>query len=270
MYAKIIIDNISKSELQPEWGLSVYIEQEGKKILLDTGAGGKFAENAAALGIALEEIDYAVLSHAHYDHANGMGQFFEKNVKASFHLRKGAAENCYAKKWVFHKYIGVKKGLLAKYRSRIVYADGTYELFLGAYLLAHSTPGLGELGKKAGMYVRCGCRLQPDDFSHEQSLVLDTPKGLVIFNSCSHGGADNIIAETAAAFPQKHIYALIGGLHLFASPEAEVRALAERIRSTGIERVITGHCTGKRAYAILHEELGGAAEQMYAGMEILV
>lgn len=270
MYAKIIIDNISKSELQPEWGLSVYIEQEGKKILLDTGAGGKFAENAAALGIALEEIDYAVLSHAHYDHANGMGQFFEKNAKASFHLRKGTAENCYAKKWVFHKYIGVKKGLLAKYRSRIVYADGTYELFPGAYLLAHSTPGLGELGKKAGMYVRCGCRLQPDDFSHEQSLVLDTPKELVIFNSCSHGGADNIIAETAAAFPQKHIYALIGGLHLFASPEAEVRALAERIRSTGIERVITGHCTGKRAYAILHEELGGAAEQMYAGMEILV
>ena len=167
------------------------------------------------------------------------------------------AKTAMQKNGVFHKYIGVKKGLLAKYRSRIVYADGAYELFPGAYLLAHSTPGLGELGEKAGLYVRCGCRLQPDDFSHEQSLVLDTPKGLVIFNSCSHGGADNIIAETADAFPQKHSYALIGGLHLFDSPEAEVRALAERIRSTGIERVITGHCTGKRAYAILYEKLGG-------------
>lgn len=49
-----------------------------------------------------------------------------------------------------------------------------------------------------------------------------------------------------------------------------MRALAERIRSTGIARVITGHCTGKRAYAILYEELGESVEQMYAGMEILV
>lgn len=101
MYAKIIIDNISKSELQQEWGLSVYIEQEWKKILLDTGAGGKFAKNAAALGIALEDIDYAVLSHAHYDHANGMEQFFEKNTKASFYLRKGRRKTAMQKNGCF-------------------------------------------------------------------------------------------------------------------------------------------------------------------------
>lgn len=270
MVAKVVIDNISKNDLIPEWGLCVYIEHEGRKILLDTGGSGKFAENAKALGISLEEIEYGVLSHAHYDHADGLAAFFEQNRKASFYLREGAAENCYGKKWIFHKYIGIQKGTLRKYRERIVYAKGDYELFPGAYLIPHKTPGLEEIGKQANLYVKNGCRCHPDDFCHEQSLVLFTEKGLVIFNSCSHGGADAIIKEVTETFPERTVYALIGGFHLFASSEEEVRTLAARIRATGIQRVITGHCTGKRAYGILKEELGDCVEQMYTGFEMVV
>ncbi len=270
MLAKVVIDNISKNELLPEWGLSIYIEHEGHKLLLDTGGSGAFAENAKALGISLAEIEYGVLSHAHYDHADGLAAFFAQNQTASFYLREGAAENCYGKKWIFHKYIGIQKGTLEKYRERIRYVRGDYELFPGAYLIPHKTPGLEAIGKKANMYIKNGHRWRPDGFRHEQSMVLSTKQGLVVFNSCSHGGADNIIKEAAEAFPGKTIYALIGGFHLFASPESEVRALAERVRATGIQRVITGHCTGKRAYAILREELGDQVEQMYTGLEITV
>lgn len=268
MLAKVVIDNISKNELLPEWGLCIYIEHDGHKILLDTGGSGKFAENAKMLDIPLQEIEYGVLSHAHYDHADGLATFFAQNRKASFYLREGAAENCYGKKWIFHKYVGIKKGTLQKYRERIVYAKGDYELFPGAYLIPHKTQGLEAFGAKANMYVRAGHRWCPDAFSHEQSLVLRAEKGLVIFNSCSHGGADNIIKEVAETFSEEPIYALIGGFHLFASSEAEVRALAARIRAIGIEKVITGHCTGKRAYAILQEELGEGMTQMYTGFEI--
>lgn len=268
MIAKVVIDNISRNELIPEWGLCIYIEHEGHKLLLDTGGSGKFAKNAKMLGIPLEEIEYGVLSHAHCDHADGLAAFFEQNRKASFYLRKGAAENCYGKKWIFHKYLGIKKGTLQKYQERIVYAEGDYELFPGAYLIGHKTPGLEIIGAKANMYVKNGRRWCPDAFSHEQSLVLRTEKGLVIFNSCSHGGADNIIKEVAETFPGEPIYALIGGFHLFASSEAEVRALAGRIRATGIQKVLTGHCTGKRAFAILQEELGERVAQMYTGFEI--
>lgn len=269
MYAKVVIDNISKNELLPEWGLCIYIEHEGHKLLLDTGGSGKFAENMEKLGISTEEIEYGILSHAHCDHADGMTTFFERNQKAKFYLREGAAENCYGKKWIFHKYLGIKKGTLLKYRERIIYADGDYELYSGAYLIPHKTSGLEAIGKKANMYVRTGQTWCPDAFSHEQSLVLRTEKGLVIFNSCSHAGADNIIKEVAETFPGERIYALIGGFHLFASSKAEVCALAERIRATGIQKVLTGHCTGKRAYAILQKELGESVEQMYTGLEIM-
>ena len=266
MKATVLIDNISQQELVAEWGLSIWIEYQDKKILLDTGASEKFLENAAQLGIPVSQADYGVLSHAHFDHANGMEAFFKVNEKAEFYIRQEARENCYEKLFVFKKYIGIKKGWLEQYRDRIHYAGGDYELAPGIVLVPHKTGGLAAVGKKSHLYQRMGRQMLPDDFAHEQSLVFETPKGLVVFNSCSHGGADTIIKEVAATFPDRRIIALIGGFHLFMTPEKEVRALAARIRATGIERVYTGHCTGTKAFQILKEELGDQVEQLSTGL----
>ena len=110
----------------------------------------------------------------------------------------------------------------------------------------------------------------PDDLSHEQSLVIDTDKGLVIFNSCSHGGAGNIIEEVRATFHDKKIYGLIGGLHLFNKPNEEIRSVAVKIRDTGVKYLCTGHCTKERAFGILKEELGDIADQMKVGYQIVI
>ena len=272
MLAKVLIDNITKSNLISEWGLSFYIEYEGHQILLDTGASDNFAKNAPRMRVKLKEIEYAVLSHAHYDHADGMPAFFEKNKTADFYLRKGTAEHCYGKKkWRFLKYFkynGIQKGTLKKYEDRIKYVEGDYRLLDGVYLIPHKTLGLEEIAKKVDLYVKDHGKMFPDDFAHEQSLVFDTPNGLVIFNSCSHGGADNIINEVAATFPTKEIWAYVGGLHLYKSSESDVRALAKRMKETGIRKVVTGHCTGEEAFQILKEELGDVVEQMYTGMEM--
>ena len=269
--AKVLVDNITKNQWKAEWGLSIYIEYNGHRILLDTGTTEAFAENADQMGVRLEDVEFGVLSHAHYDHSDGLGEFFKRNSTAKFYLQKSAEENCYSRKnFLFKKYIGIRRGYLETYKDRIVYADGDMEVIPGVTLLAHRTPGLSGVGKKAGMYVRKNGRWRPDDFSHEQSLVLDTKEGLVIFNSCSHGGADVIIREAEAAFPGKQIYGLIGGFHLFRSEDQEVRELADRIRKTGIRRICTGHCTGERAMEILKEELGDMAEQIYTGFEIEV
>ena len=50
----------------------------------------------------------------------------------------------------------------------------------------------------------------------------------------------------------------------------EVRAFAKRVCQTGIEKIYTGHCTGERAYEILHEELGDCVQQLKTGLEIVI
>ncbi len=268
MKAIILIDNTTRNELSAEWGLAIYIEHEGKKVLLDSGKSGEFLNNAKALGIDISEVDFAVLSHAHYDHADGMSDFFEANSKANFYLQKTACENCYHKLPISARYIGIKKGTLEKYSDRIVYVDNDKELAKGIYLVAHKTPNLESIGKKAKMYVRKGFFYRPDNFSHEQSLVIDTKEGLVIFSSCSHAGADNIISEVKVTYPGKKIYAIVGGFHLFRSSDSEIHSFVTRVKETGIERIITGHCTGEKAMEILKEEFGCKVEALYSGMEI--
>ena len=108
----VIVDNIPQGDIKGEWGLSILVEYEDKKILVDAGASGLFAENMKKLGFCMEDVDYATLSHAHYDHANGMVCFFKENRKAKFYLREGAKENCYAKKFFFRKYIGLPRNVL--------------------------------------------------------------------------------------------------------------------------------------------------------------
>lgn len=270
MKATVLIDNLTRGALAAEWGLSIYIEYNGHKILLDTGASGRFARNAAALGIDLGAVECVVLSHAHYDHANGLAAFFAHNAAAPVYLREGTEENCYGKRWIFHKYIGIQRGYLKKYADRFIYAESRREILPGVTLLAHSTEGLEEYGRKNYLYIRENRRYLPDSFDHEQSLIFDTEKGLAVFSSCSHAGADNIIQEALDAFPGKKIYAMVGGFHLYHTSPEDVRAFANRLRSTGVEKIYTGHCTGDAAFRILREELGEQAVQLRTGMEIVL
>lgn len=267
MRAKVIVDNIPDNEITGEWGLSIYIEYADAKILLDAGGSDLFAGNADKLGVNIKEVDCAVLSHAHYDHSGGMKRFFEINDSAKFYLR--GAPRCYFKKFIFHKYIGISKKVMEQYADRIVFVSGDYKLCEGVYLIPHHTKGLEVIGKQEKMYQRTKSGWKPDDFSHEQSLVFDTEKGLVIFNSCSHGGATNIINEVADIFPDKKVYGLIGGFHLYNKPEKDIRELANRIKETGIQYVCTGHCTRNKAYGILKEELGDILHQLHVGLEMV-
>ncbi len=264
----VVVDNIAEGDLQGEWGLCIYIEYGEHRILLDAGSSSLFADNLAKLHLDIRGIDAAVLSHAHFDHANGMPTFFEHNPEAKFYLREGSGENCYFKKFIFHKYIGIPRHVLRDYPDRIVFASGDYQLYDGVWLIPHKTANLEQIGKREMMWRKTPKGWKPDDYSHEQSLVLDTDKGLVIFNSCSHGGAVNIIHEVQATFPDKHIYGLVGGLHLFNKSTEEIEATARAIRETGIDYVCTGHCTKNRAYGIMKNELGDKLEQLHVGLKM--
>ena len=272
MRATVLVDNIGSNigndTIQGEWGLSFFIEYGEARILLDAGQSALFAENARKLGLPLEEVDYAVLSHAHYDHADGMETFFERNSRARLYLREGCRENCYRIKEGDWKYIGIREGFLRKYRDRLAYVSGDLEIVEGVWLLSHRTPGLEQAGRREKMFLKEEGSWVADCFAHEQSLVFETPGGIVVFNSCSHGGADTVISEAAAAFPGRKVRALIGGFHLHKKSEKYVREISERIRRTGVEEIFTGHCTGDEAYGIMREELGDRVHQLRTGLQM--
>ncbi len=267
MKVYVLVDNNDGTGLKGEWGLSFYIEYAGKTVLLDAGLSPLFAENADKMGLDLNDVDYAVLSHAHDDHANGFDRFFELNDHANLYVAQGCDENCYDKVGRRYKYAGVPRGIMTRHADRIVKAEPDLMIADGIRLLGHTTPGLEKLGLQENMYLKQGTRRYiPDDFRHEQSLVFETDDGVVIFNSCSHAGADNIINEVMQVYPDRKIVAMIGGFHLFNKDEDYVRAFARRVGETGVGSVYTGHCTGQEAWDILHEELGDMVHGLKTGL----
>ena len=87
MKLTVLIENKAEGNLSGEHGLCVHVEFKGKQYLLDSGASDRFQNNAKTLGIALKEVDTAVLSHAHYDHSGGYDAFFSENRKATVYLQ---------------------------------------------------------------------------------------------------------------------------------------------------------------------------------------
>ena len=268
-----LIENKSNNDLIAEHGLAVYIEYNKKKYLLDTGLSDNFVENAKKLDIDLENVDVAILSHNHSDHSGGYDGFFNINKKANVYVRNEVKNKCYIKIGPIKKYIGIPEGILDKYSNRFIYIDEDYKIDEGVWLISHKTENLESRGKKAHMYRMTKNGLKPDDFKHEQSLVFETKNGLIVLNSCSHGGIDNIVKEVKNTFKRKKVFAVIGGFHLMGlkGPNSmnitkeEVEALGKRLIDLGVEHIYTCHCTGDPAYKILRSTVGEKVQYFSTG-----
>lgn len=113
-------------------------------------------------------------------------------------------------------------------------------------------------GATEGMYTQMGRERQPDDFSHEQYLVLEEGGRRVVFSGCSHKGICNI-----AAWLRPDV--LIGGFHL---REDAAPALVEQVGRRLLELggiYYTCHCTSEGAYARLKDIMGEKLRRLRAG-----
>lgn len=270
----VIVENGPSDLLRFEHGLSLHLASSTLRLLLDFGQTDAFARNAAALGIDLARVDHAVLSHAHYDHANGMPAFFSRNDRAPLHLSAACAESCWSTKGGSSeaRYIGIEPGLLARHDARLSPAptDRVTTIAPGVHLVPHTTPALAATGERAGMLLCEGGFWRPDDFAHEMTLVVELGDGpaapLAVFSSCSHAGLTVIAAEVLAAFPGRRIAAYVGGLHLVHADDAAILEVARAVERTGIGQLYTGHCTGAHALALLGQALPGRVVALRPGL----
>lgn len=210
----VLVENSAPEGLEAEHGLSFWLEYGRECWLLDAGQTDLFAKNAERLGIDLKRAKGAILSHGHYDHSGGFETLFQVNDRAMLHLQKSCRERCFHVTAEKSRYIGLPDSLTDRWRERMVFEEETRPLSPGLWLLPHSAPGLARRGERSEMYREWEGQMLPDDFAHEQSLVLETERGLVLLNSCSHGGIDTAVEEALSAFPGQRVYAVLGGFHL--------------------------------------------------------
>ena len=270
----VLIENLGPETLACEHGLAMHIRYRGHSILLDTGSSGAFADNARALGVDLAGVEAAVLSHGHYDHADGLRAFFAANDHAPLYIRRGAKEGYYSMRGdTPPRFVGIHRDICREFAHRMVEVDGVYPLMDGVWLVDDPAPE-ANTERAQHLYKKVGeDAFVEDDFSHEQSLVLEGERGLVVFNSCCHAGAANIADHVAKTFPGKPIAALLGGFHMMGATGTDsincsgdyIKRVADGFKRLAIGRIYTGHCTGAPAFALLKEELGEGLAYMRTG-----
>lgn len=241
-----LIENTTCSPaLTCEHGLSLYLETGNCKILFDMGQSSAFADNAAALGVDLSAVDFALLSHGHYDHGGGMETFLRCNKYAPVYVSRHAFEPHFN---AAGKDIGLNPAIS---RQRIVFVDGNFPLAPGITL--HSVPFPPT--DTAGMTTVGG---QPEDFRHEQYLLVEEAGKRILLSGCSHKG---IVAIAEHFRPD----ILIGGFHFMKTEdEAILRAAAQRLLALDCT-YYTGHCTGAAQYDFLKAIMGDRLHQITTG-----
>lgn len=256
-----LIENSARSEdLAAEHGLSLYIETNGRKILFDSGASDAFADNAEKLGIDLNKVDLAILSHGHYDHSGGLLHFLERNKTAPIYLSKYAFSDCYHGQ---DRYIGIDPAL--KGNPRLIYTEDVCVLAEGLTLFSCNEKEQRHPIDSAGLTVLEDGFYKDDIFLHEQYLLIEENNKRILISGCSHKGILNI-----AAWFRPDV--LIGGFHFMNfNPETKdseflLAAAEELLRYPTV--YYTGHCTGQAQYEYMKAIMGDSLHPIQGGCMI--
>jgi 7,8-dihydropterin-6-yl-methyl-4-(beta-D-ribofuranosyl)aminobenzene 5'-phosphate synthase len=234
-----------------EPGISLYIEQGGKRILLDVGYSDIFIKNAQKMNIDLRTLDYVVLSHGHMDHSWGLDPlvrlYTESQIESLPHKRPTVLAHPLA---FFSKTIDdIEIGSLIS-REKLS-TNFPVELSKDPRWLTERILFLGEIerkndfeGKKPiGSIMKPGGE-EPDYLFDDTALAYKSPLGLVIITGCSHSGICNIVEQAKKLCKEERVIDIVGGLHLLDPSKEQLRGTLEYMKNVNPKQMHACHCTG--------------------------
>jgi 7,8-dihydropterin-6-yl-methyl-4-(beta-D-ribofuranosyl)aminobenzene 5'-phosphate synthase len=241
-----------------EWGLSILVEVDNLRVLLDTGLGFSAVYNAHILGLDLSGLDAIVISHGHTDHTGGLKDVLTRIGKVDIVAHPAMWEAKYAvTENSSGRYIGVPfnrdqlEGLGACFRltkepawiSDRVVTSGEIPL----------STGYEKVGRK--FYAKENGKLRPDPMPDDLALGIKTDLGLVIILGCAHRGMINALRHFQRITREERVYCVVGGTHLIDASRERLAQTVADLRKAGIQRLGVSHCTGFQASAYLAEKI---------------
>jgi len=188
-------------ELKTAWGFGLVIKIANEKILFDTGGSSEILlSNMKKLGIDTKSINKVVISHIHSDHLGGLEGFLKENSKVTVFIPASFPESV--------------RNMIKSY---------------GADFVDISSPT-----KISDFVFSTGELYGPPK---EQSLVINSKKGLIVITGCAHPGIVNIVKKAKEMFPEKNIYLVLGGFHF---PPAKI---ISEFKNLKVEKVAPSHCS---------------------------
>lgn len=281
MYIRTIVeDTMDKNYpfLKNEHGLSLYIKCNNRNILFDSGPSDVLISNSKKLNINLEDIDYLVISHGHFDHGGGIIPFLQINSKAKVYMQRNCFKNYYFEDSKDKEYIGLDPMIFKKYSDRIIFTDSSlFKLNENIFLIPNVTLEKNiTYNNKAMLINEKYNTFKQDCFDHEQAMVINDNNKFYLFSGCSHKGIINITNSVKRIFNIDIIDFVIGGLHLVDDPikktpinNVELDEIATYL-SKNVTKTFSCHCTGDPAYNYLKNTLNDKIEYLRTGSEISI
>ena len=198
--------------LETAWGFATVIKTPRELILFDTGGNSEILlSNMEKLGIDPSSIKKVVISHIHSDHLGGLEGFLERNSDVTVFIPNSFPQS-------------IKDMIIQK----------------GAKFVEISAPR-----KISDFVYTTGELYGPPE---EQSLIIDSKKGLVVITGCAHPGIVNIVKRAKELMRRDKVYLVLGGFH---HPPLSCVKEFKRLQ---VEKVAPSHCTGDLVREAFREE----------------
>jgi 7,8-dihydropterin-6-yl-methyl-4-(beta-D-ribofuranosyl)aminobenzene 5'-phosphate synthase len=264
-------ENTAQLGFLGEWGLSILVETESTKVLLDTGMSISAVHNADLMGIDLSTIDKIVLSHAHGDHTGGLREVLRRTKKG---IEIIAHPNIWIPKYVQYGEMSRFAGI-PYVREGLEALGASFNLVREPFKVSDDIMTTGEIEMTADyetidarLYLKKDNRMIPDPMADDLALIIRTREGLALITGCAHRGIINTVRHVQKLTGGEYIHTIIGGMHLMVASLERIERTASELKKLGLQRLSVSHCTGFSASAVLARELGEVFSLNNAGTQV--